>query len=196
MPLKGNQGWESKQEVKAAAPRSLATEGRREGQGFRRPWWSICPTGARLQGSTDHRRRPVGEKQVWAEPRPGKVGAGGMGVVPCGAGRACGGVPTWARVPLLNPRGAQLMTRSREAPSLPCSLQGHQAACSLWPWSSLSALGQVTALDAHSPKQRPWVLRADPGYKCCFGNSLLVTVTKSSLLRTQDREDTSPLFSS
>lgn len=45
---------------------------------------SLYFTGARLQVSMDHRRRPSRQKQVWAEPGPCKVGIGRRGGVPCG----------------------------------------------------------------------------------------------------------------
>lgn len=40
---------------------------------------SLYFTGARLQVSMDHRRRPSRQKQVWAEPGPCKVGIGRRG---------------------------------------------------------------------------------------------------------------------
>lgn len=80
-----SQGCASKQEVKAATPRSSAAEGRREGQGCRRPWGLSASQGPDSRSAwTTGGRGPSRQKQVWAEPGPGKAGIGRRGVVPCG----------------------------------------------------------------------------------------------------------------
>lgn len=96
---------------KGSRTRKLSHRGQDRGTGIQEALVVHLLHGARLQVGMDHRRGPVREKQVWAEPRPGKAGTGGMGVMPCGAGRACGSIPTWVQATLLNLQGIQLMTR-------------------------------------------------------------------------------------
>ena len=61
-----SQGCVSKQEVKAATPRSSAAEGRR-GTGMQEALGSLCFAGARLQVSMDH---------VWGGSRQTEAGVG------------------------------------------------------------------------------------------------------------------------
>lgn len=111
MPLKGEPRMGIQAGSKGSRTRKLSHRGQDGGTGIREALVVRLLHGARLPVGTDHRRGPVREKQVWAEPRPGKAGTGRMGVMPRGAGRACGSVPTRVQATLLHPQGAQLMAR-------------------------------------------------------------------------------------